>query len=699
MKDLIFNNNFKNNTKRKEKEEEIKYYDTILESIDSIFISENYDTSKLDRGEDEVIETEKTTVTFTTFQNQKNNTNNNITIIELGECEKSLRNHYNISNNQTLYMKKIEVNQEGMKILKIEIDVYCKFSGKNLTKLNLSVCSDIKIYLSVPSSIPENIDILNSSSGYYNDLCYIATSESGTDISLKDRKNEYINKTICQDDYDFLGYDYETQKANFSCKVKQSSLSFADINIDKSKLYKNFVDFENIANVKILVCYQQLFEKVGLLHNIGFYLISLIIILHIIFIFIFYLKHFSIIKVKIDDIFFGIKNIGLIQHKTNDQTKMNKKQEFIDNKNYINRRKTLNNNITKNTRSKAMHLNIKNNTINLGNKGNKKREINPKNKKDSLFKRKNLKKLNTNLNKSKNNAYKYPKKTKQNSMNKKQMITGGNNKKNNLTQNLKLNNQKIIEKIRNILKYTDDEINNLEYELALQYDKRTYCQYYFSLLKTNQDIIYTFCGSKDYNSKVIKIDLFFVNLSMFYIINALFFDDETMHNIYETKGAFNLEYQLPKTIYSTLISSILYMILKFLALSNDKIVKFKKNRSQKDLISRKNNLKRNIIISIVLYFIISFILLAFFWYYISMFGAIYKNTQYHLLKDTLISFGLSTLNPFVYYLFPGLFRVPSLSNPKNKRKCLYIISKLLQLPNFLCDISHNFLYIGTLIFF
>ena len=221
MKDLIFNNNFKNNTKRKEKEEEIKYYDTILESIDSIFISENYDTSKLDRGEDEVIETEKTTVTFTTFQNQKNNTNNNITIIELGECEKSLRNHYNISNNQTLYMKKIEVNQEGMKIPKIEYEVYCKFSGKNLTKLNLSVCSDIKIYLSVPSSIPENIDILNSSSGYYNDLCYIATSESGTDILLKDRKNEYINKTICQDDYDFLGYDYETQKANCSCKVKE----------------------------------------------------------------------------------------------------------------------------------------------------------------------------------------------------------------------------------------------------------------------------------------------------------------------------------------------------------------------------------------------------------------------------------------------------------------------------------------------
>ena len=62
-----------------------------------------------------------------------------------------------------------------------------------------------------------------------------------------------------------------------------------------------------------------------------------------------------------------------------------------------------------------------------------------------------------------------------------------------------------------------------------------------------------------------------------------------------------------------------------------------------------------------------------------MFGAIYKNTQLHLVKDTLISFGLSLVFPFGTSLLPGLFRIPSLSNPKNKRKCLYIISKLLQI--------------------
>ena len=61
-----------------------------------------------------------------------------------------------------------------------------------------------------------------------------------------------------------------------------------------------------------------------------------------------------------------------------------------------------------------------------------------------------------------------------------------------------------------------------------------------------------------------------------------------------------------------------------------------------------------------------------------MFGAIYRNTQFHLLIDTLISFGLSLLYPFIINLLPGLFRIPSLSNHKNKKECLYKFSKILQ---------------------
>ena len=71
-------------------------------------------------------------ITLTTAENQKNNTNNNITTINLGECEFELRKFYNLSNNETLYIKKIDVKQEGMKIPKIEYDIYCKFFGSYL---------------------------------------------------------------------------------------------------------------------------------------------------------------------------------------------------------------------------------------------------------------------------------------------------------------------------------------------------------------------------------------------------------------------------------------------------------------------------------------------------------------------------------------------------------------------------------------
>jgi hypothetical protein len=229
------------------------------------------------------------------------------------------------------------------------------------------------------------------------------------------------------------------------------------------------------------------------------------------------------------------------------------------------------------------------------------------------------------------------------------------------------------------MEYNDDEMNTLPYELALQFDKRTYWQYYVSLLKTKHDLIFSFFYNKDYNSKIIKIDLFFIGFTINYTVNALFYNEGTMHNIYESKGSFDIEYQLPKIVYSSLITMLLNILLKLLALSNDGIIEFKQNKDKNDVNERADALKKKLSIKFVLYFIISFIFLLFFWYYISMFGAIYRNTQFHLLKDTLVSFGLSLLYPFGIYLIPGFFRIPSLSDPKKKKECLYKFSRILQI--------------------
>ena len=231
------------------------------------------------------------------------------------------------------------------------------------------------------------------------------------------------------------------------------------------------------------------------------------------------------------------------------------------------------------------------------------------------------------------------------------------------------------------IKYNEYEINQLSYDLALLYDKRSYCLYYISLLKIKHNFILTFYNNNDYNSKIVKINLFIVCFALNYAINALFFDDITMHTIYENEGSFDLNYQLPKSIYSSLIMIILNTSLKLLSLSNTAILDFKQIKDN-DIIKIekiRENLVKKIKIKFIFYFIISFIFLLFSWYYLTMFGAIYRNTQIHLLKDTIISFILSLIYPFGIYLLPGLFRIPALSDSKKKREYLYKFSIILQM--------------------
>ena len=229
------------------------------------------------------------------------------------------------------------------------------------------------------------------------------------------------------------------------------------------------------------------------------------------------------------------------------------------------------------------------------------------------------------------------------------------------------------------MEYIDDELNIIPYNLALQHDTRTFCQYYISLLRMKHTLLSSFYYNKDYNSKIIKIDLFFVGFSIFYTVNALFYNDNTIHDIYETNGSYSIEYRITKKIYSSIISMALNTLIKYFALSNDRIIKFKQNRNKKNVIERGAVLNYTLRIKFILYFIFSFIFLLFFWYYLSMFGAVYINTQYHLLIDTLESFGYSLLYPFELCLIPGLFRIPALSDSKKKREYLYKFSKILQM--------------------
>ena len=142
----------------------------------------------------------------------------NKTAINLGECETKLKVGYNISSNDSLYIFKIDKKIEGMKIPKIEYEVYYPLYINELYQLNLSICENIKIDISIPIYLNVTLDKYDSNSNYYNDLCSQSASESGTDIPLKDRKNEFINNnmTICEENCEIKSYDYNNKRVKCS---------------------------------------------------------------------------------------------------------------------------------------------------------------------------------------------------------------------------------------------------------------------------------------------------------------------------------------------------------------------------------------------------------------------------------------------------------------------------------------------------
>jgi len=385
-------------------------------------------------------------------------------------------------------------------------------------------------------------------------------------------------------------------------------------------------------------CYKYIFNT-SLLKNYGFFIFIFIFLLYFICLFLFYFKYYN-----------SLKNII-------NQIKEAKYNSFNFNLNKNQSIETTNN-ITKKKKKKKKK---RNSALNLN-------QNKSKSKKDHNF-------LFSRNNKGKKKKMSYIIKGRSNSGSNRFIIDNINN-------NLILDDGDDMKKdLKNkeISEYTDNELNSLEYKKALIQDNRTFTQYYISLLKKNHLLRFSFyCKNKDYNSPIIKMFLFFLFISVGFSINALFFNDDTMHKIYIDEGSFNIIFQLPQIIYSSLISNIINKIIDYSALSENNILEIKKVEKKEDLHIKVKDTFRILKIKFALFFIISFALLLMFMYYIICFCGIYENTQIHLIKDSLISFGLSLIYPFGTFLIPGIFRITALRAKDRDKEYQYKFSNFIK---------------------
>ena len=586
----------------------------------------------------------------------KSDKNKNKSSINLGKCEYNLKNEYNISYNDSLYILKIEIYKEGMKIPKIEYEVYYPLYNQNLIKLNLSICKNEKIDLSIPVKITEDIDKYNSSSGYYNDLCYKSTSQYGTDIIISDRREEYIynNMTLCEENCELVGYDYISEKAKCSCSVKINLPLFENIYFDKNRLKQNFMDINNIANLNLIKCIKNVFNK-SLKKNSGFFILIFIYILYFICLVAFYCTFNIFIKNKLNKIVKA--KIEVDKSNKNKKDLFSKKEPNIK---YINIYKK--NEIYK---TKDILKIEENREIKISINSNSNTHFPPK--KNILTKMRG-RNLNTDNLHQINNFFS----TKYN--------MNGSNSKAIILSSVSDKSEKKCSINEEILEYNDKELNSLSYKDALLKDHRTFIQYYLSLLRYGNLFMFSFVNNKDYNPRIIKMFLFFLFFAVHFTINAFFFNDNTMHDIYQSKGKFDFIYQIPQILYSSLISLAINILIKYLSLSEDKILHLKHmNSIGDDIHIQANKIIRTLKIKFSLFFIITFFLLFIFWIYMTCFCGIYVNTQGYLIKDSIMSFLLSLLSPFIKYLIPGIFRIPALRSKEGNKSYLYGLSKIIQI--------------------
>ena len=555
---------------------------------------------------------------ITSTENQKNK-EYDISTIQLGQCEEILKGKYNISKELPLIIFKVEYFVPGIQIPVIGYNV---FHPKNKTKLDLTYCKDSIINFDIPVSIDENELIkYDPNSEYYTNECYSYTTDNGTDIILDDRQYEYNNNnlSLCENKCSFSELDMGSKKVECNCNITTKEFIISEVLKDENILSTyNFINKSPSLNVFTMKCIYTLFSEEGLKSNIGNYIMILITIIFLILIILFYKVGYELL---LEDIQRLIQN----SDKKEDVTKNNKiRKKSIS----LKKRKKSEKNVTIYSKNK-FRLNIKKYTQDANSKSNIKSSKSTK-----------ILKLFNSPNDDNINSLDYKEKVQTN----------------------KYNNN-----------YNDYELNSLSFEKALANDKRRFLQYYFSLLRTKHPIIYLFNTIYDYNSRIIKFSIFLLLFSIIYILNALFYNEDSIHKIYENQGQYDFKFFLPKILCSFLISQFLFISIKYLSLSEKEIIKVKNDPKNEEKVKQ---VQQCLFIKYILFYIIGLIFLIFFWYYLSSFCAVFVNSQIYLIKNTIISLSISLLYPFFINFLPCIFRIISLNK---KNKCFYNISKILQL--------------------
>lgn len=178
--------------------------------------------------------------------------------------------------------------------------------------------------------------------------------------------------------------------------------------------------------------------------------------------------------------------------------------------------------------------------------------------------------------------------------------------------NLRFTEKQIYKISMKINNPTDFEINSLIYEEAIKSDKRTFCMYYLSLVRTNHLLFFSFMNKFDFNSKTLKIFLFFFNFTVNFITNAFFLTEKKIEKIHEEGGFFDFIYNIPQILCFAFISGMINALAKTFALSDSIFIQMKRRNNKNTIFVASKKDISTLKIRFIIFFIINLALLVLF---------------------------------------------------------------------------------------
>ena len=211
----------------------------------------------------------------------KFNSYDDVSDLDLSQCETILKTHYKIPSDESLLIVKYDVINSSSSINPIEYNVY----DKEGNKLDLALCESLNTNISYPLNIDlsfaeemseRGIDIFDRNDIFFNSLCRTYTKE-GSNV-LSERRKLYQNIMVCEDNCEYKGINFIERKANCVCKVKTTFDINRVINFKVEKFTSTIR-----SSLFIVMCYDTFLNYKDIPSSIGLWICLSILTLQIAF--------------------------------------------------------------------------------------------------------------------------------------------------------------------------------------------------------------------------------------------------------------------------------------------------------------------------------------------------------------------------------------------------------------------------------